>query len=134
MPRRTGAPLHAEPMGEPVAQLGLVKVAGRGLMAVEGAPVESAGAPVRGAAEVGDEHVGVQGRVEGARDPVAKGGGDQTLSRRLLASGVSAPKEGGLPLQVVHGRGHRVLVGRDHQVLKARVAEGVPGATRTSVR
>ena len=119
------APLHAEPVRETVAELGLVEVAGGGLVAIQGPAVEGAGAPVGAAAEVGHQDVGVQRRIERPRDPVAEGGGHQALGRDLLASGVSAPKQGGLPFQIVQGGGHRVLVGRDHQVLQARVAQRV---------
>jgi hypothetical protein len=67
----------------------------------------------------------MKGWVERPRDPVAKAGGHQALGRHLLASGVSAPKDRGLPLQIGQRDGHCVLVGRGDQILEARAAEGM---------
>ena len=82
-PSISAAPLvtgpHSTPRlrAQPVAQLCLVQVAGGLGGAVDGARVKGPEAALAVLAEVGHQHVGVQGRIAGARGAVAKARGHQ---------------------------------------------------------
>ena len=67
--------------------MGLVEEAGSLGVGVEAAGVECPPrAVVGGLAEVGDQHVGVEQRVAGARDAVDEGRGDRACRRQSLSS------------------------------------------------
>ena len=94
------APLDAQLARELGAQPSLVEVAGGLGVRVQPAAVERRPAPIRAEREVGDEHVGVQLRVAGARGAMHERRGDQPSPGDAVDARGSAPRDRGLALDV----------------------------------
>ena len=104
------APLDAQLARELGAQPSLVEVAGGLGVRVEPAAVERRPAPIGAEREVGDEHVGVQLRVAGARGAMHERRGDQPSPGDAVDARGSAPRDRGLALDVAESVLNRPVV------------------------
>ena len=80
MPFLSGCQLQPEALGQLVAQLGLVEVAGGLRVAIDRRVVEAGPAAIRPLGRVGHQDVGVELGVPGARGAVAEGGGEEAVA------------------------------------------------------
>ncbi len=87
-------PLHAERLGEGVAELGLVQEPGGARVGVQVPAVERSPHAVFAEGRVRDHDVGVELRVTGPARPVAERGGDQPVTVEGLDAVVAAPATG----------------------------------------
>jgi len=106
-------PAHPEPAGQLVAQVGLVDVAGGLRVFVERRVVEAGPAAVGSDRRVGDQDMGVELEVAGARGAVPVGGGEEAPAGDELGRRAAASEAGGA-LKVGERGLHRGAVGGDH--------------------
>jgi hypothetical protein len=105
------APADAEAPSQLVAKMRLVDVAGGGRVLVDRRVVEPGPSPERPLGRVGDEDVGVELWVAGARGAVDIARREKAVALdELMPSGAAAGPAGGL-LEVVETRPHRLGVG-----------------------
>jgi hypothetical protein len=116
-------PLGTEASDQPVAEQGLVEVAGGLGVLVDRGVVEAGPAPVRALGRVGDQHVGVELGVAGAGGAVAVGGGEVARALDEPGAAAAAPRPAGLALQVGEGGVDRALVGVPHRGARPLVSE-----------
>jgi len=103
-------PADAETAGQLVAKMGLVDVAGGFGVVVDRRVVEP-GPAALGKGGVGDEDMGVELRVAGARGTVDVAGGEEAVALdEDVAPGAASGPAGGV-LEVVETRPHRLCVG-----------------------
>ena len=112
MPLRTG--VHSTPSSRvsDAAQPRLVEVAGGLGVRVDAPGVERRPPAVGAEREVGDEHVGVQLRVAGARGPMPERGGDEPVAGDRVHAGRPAARHRRLALHVAERVGDRLVVRR----------------------
>src|SRR4051794_5091039 len=97
-------PLDAEPLAHLMAQVGLVDVAGGLGVVVDRRVVEPGPAAVRPLGRVGDQDMGVELGISGARGAVEVAGGKEAIAVDELMPSRAAAGPAGFSLQVVQGR------------------------------